>query len=130
VIVALRDISADDGPLHFIGEQASRRVAEEIAYRSRRAPYRITDERMHSMVDEGEVHAFTGPAGSVLFIDATACFHFGSRAPARPRFHLQYAYTSPVRNDFNDLLRRKERYPTAPDDSSWRRLVQRPELIA
>jgi hypothetical protein len=82
VVVALRDIGPDDGPLHFLGKAASRRVAEALRYGERRVPYRLTDDDVHSRVDESEVHRFTAPAGTVLFLESSACFHFGSRRPA------------------------------------------------
>lgn len=123
VIVALRDIAPEDGPLHFLGAAASRRAAEALPYGERGSPYRVTDERMYSVVDPSEVQRFVGPAGSVLLIDSSRCFHFGSRKPAHPRYHMQYAYVSPVRNDFTGLLREQRDYPVGPEDPPHRRLV-------
>jgi hypothetical protein len=123
VIVALREITPADGPLHFLGAAASRRVAEAVAYGSRGSPHRITDERMNSIVDPDEVHRFCGPAGTVLFFDSSRCFHFGSRKPANDRYQMQYAYISPVRNDFGDVLRPYLTYAEGPDDPPYRRLV-------
>ena len=48
---------------------------------------------------------FVAPAGTVMFLDSGRCSHFGSRKPANPRYQLQYAYVSPIRNDFSDLIR-------------------------
>lgn len=123
VIVAIREITPDDGPLWFLGESASRRIAEALDYGTRGAPYRVADERLDALVEEGELQRFCGPAGSVLFVDSSRCFHFGSRNPKSPRYHMQYAYVSPIRNDFGDVLRPQRRYPTSPDDPPWRRLA-------
>jgi hypothetical protein len=123
VIVAVRDIGPDDGPLHFLGAEASRRVAKVLDYGARNSPYRVTDERIEALVDPEEVHRFTAPAGTVLFLDSSRCFHFGSRNPRSRRYHLQYAYVSPVRNDFGDLLRGGLEYPIAPSDPPYRRLA-------
>ena len=123
VIVAVRDIGPEDGPLNFVGEAASRRVAEALDYGARGAPYRVTDERFDPLVDPDDVHRFCAPAGTVLFIDSSRCFHFGSRRPRNARYHLQYAYVSPVRNDFGDLLRGDQGFPTGPDDPPHRRLA-------
>jgi hypothetical protein len=123
VIVALREITPADGPLHFLGAEASRRAADALAYGSRRTPHRVTDERMHSIVDRGEVQRFCGPPGTVLFIDSSRCFHFGSRQPANDRYQMQYAYVSPVLNDFGDVLRPHFTYSERPDDPPYRRLV-------
>lgn len=123
VVVALRDIAPDDGPLHFLGRAASRRVAEALRYGSRGVPYRLTDADVLALVDESEVHTFAAPAGTVLFLESSACLHFGSRRPAKPRYQMQYAFVSPVRNDFLELWRPQRVYPIAPDDPPLRRLV-------
>jgi hypothetical protein len=123
VIVALRDIGPDDGPLHFLGKEASRRVTEALDYGSRGVPYRLTDEDVYSVVDPAEVHRFTVPAGTVLFIESSACFHFGSRRPAKPRYQLQYGFVSPVRNDFLELWRPQRVYAVRDADPELRRLV-------
>jgi hypothetical protein len=130
VIVAVRDIGPDDGPLHFLGKAASRRVVEALDYGTRRVPYRLTDEDVYSIVDESEVHRFTVPAGTVLFLESSACFHFGSRKPAKPRYQWQYGFTSPVRNDFLELWRPQRVFPVAPGDSDLRRLVLDRSLLS
>jgi len=123
VIVAIREITEDDGPLHFIGAEASKRGAEALHYGSRRTPYRVPDALLDSVVGEEEVRRFCGPPGSVLFIDSNRCFHFGSRRPAKPRYHMQYAYISPVRNDFGDIFSSPRRYRVRPDDPPLRQLT-------
>lgn len=130
VIVALRDIGPDDGPLHFLGAAPSRRVAEALDYGSRGVPYRLTDADVYSIVDESEVHRFSVPAGTVLFIESSACFHFGSRRPAKPRYQLQYAFVSPVRSDFLALWRGQRVYPVDASDSKLRRAVLDRPLLA
>lgn len=128
VIVAIRDIGPDDGPLHFVGKRASLRAAEELGYRSRRAPYRVTDEAMSTLVDDSEIHRFVAPAGTVLYVESSSCFHYGSRRPADPRYQLQYAYLSPLRNDFSEMIRPQIEYPVAPDAPLSRRLALDREL--
>ena len=123
VVVALRDIGPDDGPLHFLGRSASRRVAQALDYGARGVPYRLTDEQVYSVVDESEVNVFSVPAGTVLWIESSACFHFGSRRPANDRYQVQYAFVSPVRNDFLELWRPRRIYPISASDSELRRLV-------
>ncbi len=123
VIVALRDIGPDDGPLHFLGAEASRRVDLALDYGSRGVPYRLTDEMVYSVVDPAEVNCFSAAAGTVLWIESSRCFHFGSRRPANDRYQVQYAYTSPVRNDFLELWRPQRIYPIGEGDSLLRRLA-------
>jgi hypothetical protein len=123
VIVAVRDIDPDDGPLHFLGKAASRRVADAVGYGRRGVPYRLSDAVVHRHVDPSEVHRFAAKAGTVLLIESSACMHFGSRRPAKPRYQFQYSYTSPQRNDFMELWRARRVYPVRPGDSELRRLV-------
>ncbi len=130
VVVALRDIGIDDGPLHFLGKSASRRVAGALDYGSRGVPYRLTDQQVASVVDESEVNVFSEPAGTVLWLESSACFHFGSRRPANDRYQMQYAFVSPVRNDFLELWRPRRIYPANSSDSELRRLALDPSLLA
>jgi hypothetical protein len=129
VIVAIREIDSDDGPLHFVGEGASRRAADRLGYNRRGSSHRVSDETFASHVDPSEWLTFTGPPGSVLFIDSSRCFHFGSRNPQNPRYQLQYAYISPVRNDFGDVVRRQTTYPVRDDDPLSRRLALDREFV-
>lgn len=123
VIVAVRDIGPDDGPLHFLPKAASARVAQALRYGTRGTPYRLTDELVHSVADESEVHRFTARAGTVLFLESSACMHFGSRRPRSDRYQWQFSFTSPVRNDFMELWRPRRIYPGGDGDSELRRLV-------
>ena len=130
VIVAVRDIGPDDGPLHFLGKAASMRVAEALDYGARGTPYRLTDEMVYSIVDESEVHRFAVPAGTVLYIESSACMHFGSRRPQNDRYQWQYSFTSPIRNDFTELWREGRVFPVRDSDANVRRLVLDRELLA
>jgi hypothetical protein len=123
VIVLLRETGPENGPLHYLPKSTSDRVAAELRYGSRGAPYRVTDEVMYSLVDRAEVRTLCGPPGTVLFIDSSQCFHFGSRNPATPRYQVQYAYVSPIRNDFGDILRPQRGFPIRGGDSELRGLV-------
>lgn len=123
VIVAVREIGPEDGALHFVGEEASGRAAEAVRYNRRGSSHRVSDEEFAEHVDPSETITFTGPPGSVILIDSSRCFHFGSRNPRRPRYQLQYAYISPVRNDFGDLVREQAEYPVGPADPLSRRLA-------
>ncbi len=130
VIVAIREIGAEDGALHFAGEAASRRAADALRYARRGSSHRVSDEAFATEVDPSEWLTFTGPPGSVLLIDSSRCFHFGSRNPRNPRYQLQYAYVSPVRNDFGDLVRPQATYPIRDGDPLSRRLALDRELAA
>ncbi len=130
VIVAVRDIGPEDGPLHYLGKEASSRVARALDYGARGTPYRLDDATVHSIVGEDEVHRFAVPAGTVLFIESSACMHFGSRRPERDRYQWQFSFCSPVRSDFMELWRPQRVYPVRPTDPELRRLVLDRKLLA
>jgi hypothetical protein len=123
VIVLLRDVDLRNGPLHYLPRSVSQRAAGALDYGARRAPYRVEDEQMDRVVDRGEIRRLCAPAGTVLFIDSSGCFHFGSRNPMEDRYQLQYAYVSPIRNDFTGLLREQATYPVRDGDSRLRRMA-------
>ncbi|MGH7179870.1 MAG: hypothetical protein ACREJC_21015 [Tepidisphaeraceae bacterium] len=123
VIVALRDITPDMGPLVFLSRSASQRAATKLNYRAKGSAYRVKDDAMNAVLDGEEIHQFCGPAGSVLFLDSNRCFHYGSRCPATPRYHMQYAYVAACRSDFGDVRHKPHIYQTRAGDSRLRRLV-------
>jgi len=112
-----------DVPVHDLVGQPVGHAAPAVGYRRRGVSYRLADEVVHRHVDPSEVHTFAAKAGTVLFIESSACMHFGSRRPAKPRYQFQYSFTSPVRSDFMELWRPRRIYPSRPDDSKLRRIV-------
>jgi len=123
VVTLIREVTDECGPLHYVSASVSERVSEAFRYRSRGCSYRITDEQFHSVVDPSEVHKLVGAPGTTLFIDSSACFHMGSRNPVVPRYQTQYAYSSPVKSDFSEILRVQLSYPTGASDSTLRKMV-------
>jgi hypothetical protein len=123
VIVLLRDVTMQSGPFTFLPASVSERAAKALNYRARNAPYRITDEQMYSVVDEKEAISFQGSKGSVLFLDSSRCFHYGSRNCTIPRYQMMYAFVSPCRTDFSDMLVKPRVYTRQPTDSRLRRMV-------
>lgn len=123
VIVLLRDVTMDSGPFTFLPVSDSERATKALDYRARNAPYRITDEQMYSVVDKKKAIPFTGSKGNVLFLDSSRCFHYGSRDCMIPRYQMMYAYVSPCRTDFSDLLVKPRVYTRRPTDSRLRRML-------
>jgi hypothetical protein len=87
--------------------------------------YRVTDEQMYEVIDPSEAITFTGKKGDVLFIDSSACFHYGSRRSVKPRFQLMYALTTPCRCDVFQT-QWENKYPLAPEASTLRKLALQP----
>jgi hypothetical protein len=125
VIVLLRDTTEASGPWHFLPASASDRAARRLDYQKRGQPYRVTDERMYGVVNPDEVIRFTGPAGSVLFIESGRCFHYGSRKAIVPRYQMMYGFTTLCRGDLTELIIDGQTLPASDTDSRLRKMVLR-----
>jgi hypothetical protein len=127
VIVLLNDITMENGPFCFLPDSVSQKVTEAVGYRRWRKPHRLPDEEVYSAVPESELHRVCYPAGTVLFFDPSRCFHFGSRNAVNPRYALMYAFVSPCRTDFTEVLLDRKLYPVRDNDSRLRKMVLRRE---
>ena len=125
VIVLLKDTTLSSGPWHFLSSSVSRRAGRLLRYQDRGEPYRVTDERMYSVVEPEEVNVFTGKAGDVLFIESSSCFHFGSRDAVIPRYQMMYAFTTPCRGDLREWMYFGQRPEKRLTDSALRKMVLR-----
>jgi hypothetical protein len=123
VIVLLRDTAHENGPWTFLPRSVSQRAAAALNYWGRQCPYRITDEKMYSVVDRKEVIEFCGPPGTVLFIESSGCFHYGSRNSVKPRFQLMIGYTGACRTDFSEIVMKPQFFRVRASDSRLRKLV-------
>jgi hypothetical protein len=54
-------------------------ATEALGNQKRGSHYRVTDEEMYRVIDPKEAIVFAYPKGTVLFIDSSRCFHYGSR---------------------------------------------------
>lgn len=123
VIVVLRDCTGEMGPFTFLPASASARAAKALDYWSRGRPYRLEDEEIYSVVDRQEAIELTYPRGTVLFIDTSRCFHYGSRNAEKPRFVAMYGLTSVCRCDFSETYMPTFSYPLRPGDPRLRQLL-------
>lgn len=123
VVVLLRDVTEQSGPFCFLSASASDRVVKALGYRRRGNPYRLSDEAVFGAVDRTEMQVLTGKAGTVLFLDPSRCFHYGSRDAVIPRYQAMFAYVSPCRADFTQWLMPSRVYPRRPDEGAVHRLI-------
>lgn len=123
VIVLLRDTTHECGPLTFLPRSVSRKVAAKLKYWSRRCPYRVADEDIYALVDRKDVIEFCGKRGTVLYIESSGCFHYGSRNAVKPRFQLMLGYTGAFRTDFSEVVKDVEPFPIRASDSRLRKMV-------
>lgn len=124
VLVLLHDIRPDQGPFCFFPESLSQYAAKKLGYWTRKLPYRLSDELIYSVLDKKERRDFVYPKGSVLFIDPSRCFHYGSRNTQGTRYQLMYALANPCRTDFSETVVPKNfEFPTKDSDSRLRKMV-------
>lgn len=123
VIVLIEDVTMDCGPWTFLPASVSARAARALGYQKRGRPYRIADEVMYEVVRPDEAVVLARPKGTVLFIDSSRCFHYGSRLAYTPRLQMMYAYTSACRADFSETFMDPVAFPLGRADSPLRRMV-------
>jgi hypothetical protein len=128
VIVLLNDITMENGPFCFLPDAVSQKVTKAVGYRRWRKPHRLSDDEVYSGAPESELMKVCYPAGTVLFFDPSRCFHFGSRNAVNPRYALMYAFVSPCRTDFTEVLLDRKLYPVRENDSRLRKMVLRREF--
>src|SRR5262245_12575135 len=122
VLVLMEDVTAERGPWTFLPASVTDRVSRALGYRHRGMRYGVQDEDIYRHVDRSEEIVFAYPKGTVLFIDSSRCFHFGSRNAVIPRFMLMYTLQSPCRCDFAYAHLQQGRFPIKSGDSRLRRL--------
>ena len=123
VLVLLRDTTIENGPWTFLPKSVSKKTSDALGYWSRRRPYRLSDDEIYSVADKKDVISFAYPRGTVLFIESSGCFHYGSRRCVKPRFQLMYGYSGACRTDFSEVIMNSIVYPKSDSDSRLRKLV-------
>jgi hypothetical protein len=113
VFVNCSTVVEENGPLTAVTADASRRVKQRVGYRYGGPHFRLRDEEVLPLVGDGEVQEFTGPPGSIVFIDTSSCLHLGSRVRdgADERLVVQFQYLTPPAFDL--LLAPAKRRPFA-----------------
>jgi hypothetical protein len=129
VLVLLRDTTIENGPWTFLPRAASQKAAAALGYWSRRRGYRVSDEEVYSVADRREVIEFAYPRGTVLFIESSGCFHYGSRNSNPPRFQLMIGYSGVCRTDFSEAIMPAKVYPLRDSDSRLRRMVLNKNML-
>ena len=73
-VMYLNDVlTDDDGPFVFADKAASKVVGRGLTVR------RIEDGQMKKEMQGAEVHKIYGKAGTSIWVDPAACYHYGSR---------------------------------------------------
>jgi hypothetical protein len=129
LILMLRDTTPETGPFTFLPRSETAKAARQLGYWSRRRGYRISDQEIYSVADRKQVVEACYPRGTVLFVESSGCFHFGSRNSVVPRFQLMVGYTGACRTDFSEELMTPCVYPIRGTDSRLRKMVLNKNLL-
>lgn len=130
VIVLLKDVAMENGPFCFLPKSVSEEACRGLGnYHSKNGGHRVSDERMYEVVSESDLIRVCYPAGTVLFLDNSACFHYGSRNAVKPRYLMMFAYLSTLRTDFGDVWLENMSYPVNASDSRLRKMILDREYI-
>jgi hypothetical protein len=129
ILVLLRDTTPEHGPWTFLPRGISQKARWALNYWSRQRGYRVSDEDIYSVVDRKEAIEFCYPRGTVLFIESSGCFHYGSRNSIKPRFQLMIGYTGACRTDFSEAIMPHKVYPLRDTDSRLRKMVLNKNML-
>jgi hypothetical protein len=129
LLVLLADATFESGPWTFVPKTRSQVAKQELGYWQRGKGYRVSDEQIYSVIDQSEVIEFAYPRGTVLFIESSGCFHFGSRNSVQPRFQLMYGYSGVIRTDFSEVFMEPKTYPVRETASLLRKLVLEKNML-
>lgn len=130
VLVLLRDTTLRNGPWTFVPKGISQAASRALGYWQRGKGYRVSDEELYSVVNRSDVIEFGYPRGTVLFIESSGCFHYGSRASMEPRFQLMYGFSGVCRTDFSEVFMTPKQLPVGDGASFLRKLVLDGRLAA
>ena len=95
IFVLCTEVTTENGPLVILGADSSRRLRARVTYRHN---HRITDEEAVAALGSlDDLHAITGPPGTICCVDTSRCFHYGSRiaAPTGRRLVVLMQYITP-----------------------------------
>jgi hypothetical protein len=129
ILVLLRDTTPEHGPWTFLPRGVSQKARRALNYWSRQRGYRVSDEDIYSVVDRKEAVEFCYPRGTVLFIESSGCFHYGSRNSIKPRFQLMIGYTGACRTDLSEAILPHKVYPLRDTDSRLRKMVLNKNML-
>ena len=89
IFIYLDEVTIDGGPFTLIPGQESEKVY--AVYKGGR----LTDEFVSQFVAEKEFTPITGTSGTMILVDTSSCFHYGSRPGKKDRPAILLQYVSP-----------------------------------
>lgn len=98
IFVHCTETSAANGPLHVIPAGDSQRIRDALGYRYGDEGFRVEDATIGGFVSDDAVAVVAGPPGTIVLVDTSSCFHYGSRLQpgAGERLVVQFQYLTPA----------------------------------
>lgn len=88
-VIYLNDVlDLDHGPFVFVDKHDSARIGRSLIVR------RIDDEIFRRELGPGTIRKVFGPAGTSVYVDPAACYHFGSRCRGCSRLAIFVTFNS------------------------------------
>ena len=100
VFLPIENIDEDTGPLTFVSASNSKKICDHINYKLTNDEIRVPDKVVKSYITEKDEVQATGAPGDIVFVDTSACLHYGSRGATKPRKILMIQYISPFSFSF------------------------------
>lgn len=87
-VAYLKDVlTPEDGPFVYVDKPTTAKIGRSLIVR------RIADDQFVQELGEGNIECFYGKAGSSVFVDPSACYHYGSRCKV-PRIAIFVTFSS------------------------------------
>jgi hypothetical protein len=102
LLIPIGVCNIDNGPFTFLDRLDSEALQRYLNYGYPFVKYRVSDRSINSCPEQPIAHTLLNspPSQSILLIDTSACFHYGSRNMINSRLMLMVSFNYPVRTDF------------------------------
>ncbi|HEX5449233.1 MAG TPA: hypothetical protein VFW85_04175 [Gaiellaceae bacterium] len=110
LFVNVNDVTPEMGPLTVADAATSERFPFPDGFDFGKGN-RVPDDEVRSVIRDDQLVSFSGPRGTVAFVDTSRCLHFGSRVEegADPRRMVMVQFLTPYSFEFGD-----DPYASAP----------------
>lgn len=127
VWVYVSDVGVESGPLTVLPAKVSAVIREQIKYTRKSGQSKVPDERILPLIpNDVAPKALPGAADSLLFVDTSQVFHYGSRVASKDRYVVVIQYLTLTNFLINPLYSFRP-YPYAdlakPTDSALSKAV-------
>ena len=113
----IEDIDENTGPLTFVSASNSKKICDNINYKLTNDEIRVPDEVVKRYITENDEIKATGSPGDIVFVDTSACLHYGSRGATKPRKILMIQYISPFSFSFPLFYKNKTTFSHLSKDN-------------